>query len=76
MEWRRVYCVPMARTIRETAIGPCPEMVLLSSCCVCVSRRACESEVGCRVMCTRYRGCGGVGEIKQQALMVVLVGVD
>lgn len=35
MEEKRI-CIPMVRTIRGTAIGPCPEMVLLSSCCVCV----------------------------------------
>lgn len=44
----------MAHTIREIAIGPCPEMVLLSSCCVL---SVWECKVGCRVMCTRYRGC-------------------
>lgn len=66
----------MARTIRETAIGPCPVMVVvLSSCCVRVCARG--SEVECRVMCPRYRDCvaGVVGEIKQRTLILMLVGV-
>jgi hypothetical protein len=44
--------------------------------CVCAEGEG-EGEVGCRVMCPRYRvqGVVEVGEIKQQTLMVMLVGV-